>query len=140
MFANCYALTAAPALSSENLASNCYEGMFWNCQFETAPALPATTLAPYCYKTMFMGNPNLTAAPDLPAATLVSECYNEMFAYCTKLSSVKCLATDISAYNCTKNWLQTVKSSGTFIKASSMTSWSRDVNGIPSGWTVNDAS
>jgi hypothetical protein len=140
MFANCYALTAAPALSSENLASNCYEGMFWNCQFETAPALPATTLAPYCYKTMFMGNPNLTAAPDLPAATLVSECYNEMFAYCTKLSSIKCLATDISAYNCTKNWLQTVKSSGTFIKAPSMTSWSTGVNGIPSGWTVNDAS
>jgi len=77
----------------------------------TAPALPATTLAIFCYRSMFQG--------------------------CTSLNSVTCLATDISASNCTSNWLSGVASTGTFTKAPSMTGWTIDsASGIPTGWTV----
>ena len=61
-----------------------------------------------------------------------------MFSDCTKLNNIKCLATDISASYCTMNWLKDVPSSGTFTKASSMTSWPSGANGIPSGWKVEN--
>ena len=63
-----------------------------------------------------------------------------MFNGCTSLNYIKCLATDISTFNCTSNWVNGVASTGTFVKASSMTSWTTGVKGIPSGWTVQDAS
>ena len=60
-----------------------------------------------------------------------------MFKNCT------CLATDISATDCTFDWLDGVAASGTFTKAASMTGWEtndEDINyGIPIGWTVVDA-
>lgn len=87
---------------------------------------------------MFKGCTNLETAPDLPATTLVGSCYNAMFDGCVKLNSVKCLATSIPLTNCTQNWLNGVAATGTFTKASSMTSWAEGVSGIPSGWTVNN--
>ena len=59
-----------------------------------------------------------------------------MFNGCTNLNSITCLATDISASSCTTNWLKNVAATGTFYKASSMTSWESGVSGIPTGWTV----
>ena len=88
---------------------------------------------------MFQGCTSLTTAPELPATTLKNYCYECMFYVCTKLNYIKCLATDISATDCTKNWVYGVASTGTFAKASSMTSWTTGVNGIPTGWTVIDA-
>ena len=101
--------------------------------------LPATTLSSTCYWGMFFGCTSLTTAPELPAATLVGRCYGEMFEGCTSLSYVKCLATDISATNCTYAWLSSVSSSGTFVKASTMSSWESGASGIPSNWTVQNA-
>ena len=101
--------------------------------------LPATTLEEYCYYSMFSGCTSLTSAPELQATTLTPYCYQNMFRACSSLTAVTCLATDISASNCTRYWLRDASSSGTFTKAASMTSWSRDYNGIPSGWTVQDA-
>ena len=90
---------------------------------------------------MFYGCTSLTTAPELPATTLAEYCYNYMFIDCTNLNYIKCLATDISASNCTNNWVYGVQTtSGTFIKNSSMSSWTTGVNGIPSNWTVQDAS
>ena len=43
--------------------------------------------------------------------------------------------TDISANDCTTDWLSETSSSGTFTKAQG-TSWSSGGNGIPNGWTV----
>ena len=61
-----------------------------------------------------------------------------MFQGCTSLKSVTCLATDISAINCTKYWLKGVAASGTFTKAAS-TNWpTNSSSGIPSGWTRVD--
>ena len=101
--------------------------------------LPATTLAEYCYQEMFYNCTSLTTAPELPATTLTYACYYCMFNSCTSLNYIKCLATDISAIDCRTSWVGNVASTGTFVKASSMTSWTTDENGIPTGWTVQDA-
>ena len=115
--------------------------MFSLCSnLTTAPALPATTLADGCYEAMFFRCSSLTTAPVLPAETLVDFCYYGMFQYCEKLNSVTCLATDIGATDCTRDWLKSVAASGTFTKAASA-DWNGMIgdNGIPSGWNVVDA-
>ena len=116
--------------------------MFYNCRaLTTAPELPATTLAESCYSSMFMFCSSLTTAPSLPATTLAVYCYGYMFQYCTSLNYIKCLATSITATDCTTNWVDGVAPTGTFVKADGMSNWPIDsVNGIPPGWTVQNAS
>ena len=140
MFDGCTGLTTAPILPATTLATHCYEEMFYACtSLVNAPALPATTLADYCYYRMFISCISLTTAPALPATTLASSCYQSMFDGCTSLTSITCLATDISAKDCTNNWVSYVASTGTFTKASSMTSWTTGLDGIPEGWTIQNA-
>ena len=138
MFKGCTGLTTAPELPATTLATNCYREMFSGCKsLTTAPSvLPATKLANYCYQNMFSGCTGLTTAPELPATKLAGSCYRQMFYGCTKLNYIKCLATDISAPRCTSSWITNVASSGTFVKAASMTSWTTGSSGIPTGWTV----
>ena len=142
MFYRCASLTTAPELPATTLTLSCYASMFRYCtSLTTAPELPATELANLCYSNMFYGCSNLTTAPELPATTLVNRCYDSMFHDCTSLNYIKCLATDISAYECTKFWVYGISNqSGTFIKNANMTSWTRGNDGIPNGWTVQDAS
>ena len=165
MFENCYGLTQAPTLPATTLATNCYSSMFYYCNNLTQPPeLPATNLAEYCYYNMFRSCYGLTqvpvlpattlaegvyanmfyncnklvAAPDLPAPTLATYCYNSMFRGCPKLNSVKCLATDISASDCTKDWLYNAPATGDFYTPVS-TAWLIDNDdGIPTGWTRHD--
>lgn len=99
-------------------------------------SLPAKTLAANCYDSMFSGCTGITKAPKLPALNLVECCYYHMFQGCSALEYVKCLATDVSAGNCTTDWLDAVSATGTFVKTEGMTSWSIGASGIPSGWTV----
>ena len=141
MFGGCTSLTTAPELPATTLAPACYSNMFSGCtSFTTAPELPATTLADSCYASMFNGCTSLTTAPELPATTLALGCYRFMFSGCTNLNYIKCLATDISASNCTNGWVINVQtSSGRFIKDASMTGWTTGTSGIPSNWTVEDA-
>ena len=140
MFEGCTSLTKAPKLPATTLAGSCYSNMFKGCtSLKTAPVLPVTTLATFCYQGMFGDCTSLTVAPELPAMTLVKSCYSFMFAGCTKLNYIKCLATNISASDCTRYWVNGVASTGTFVKTSSMTSWKTGKNGIPSGWTIIDA-
>ena len=138
MFRDCTSLTQAPELPATTLAEHCYQSMFYGCTSLTqAPELPATTLAYYCYYTMFFGCTSLTQAPELPATTLGKSCYDGMFRGCTKLNYVKCLATDISAANCTASWLSGVATTGNFYTPAS-TNWTTGASGIPSGWTRHD--
>ena len=88
---------------------------------------------------MFNGCTSLTEAPELPATTLAQGCYQAMFYNCTNLNYVKCLATDISATNCTNNWLVGVSSTGTFVKDANMASWRTGGSGIPNGWEIQNA-
>ena len=112
----------------------CFYYMFYDCtSLTTVPDLPATTLANYCYAYMFRGCTNLTTAPELPATTLADYCYRSMFYNCTKLNYIKMLATDISATNCLSDWVNSVSSTGTFIKNAAMTSLPTGTSGIPSG-------
>ena len=139
MFYNCTSLTTAPKLPAITLTDSCYESMFFGCtSLTTAPELPATTLTNNCYRDMFCDCTSLTTAPELPATTLVDWCYQYMFRGCSSLNYIKCLATDISARDCTDDWVNGVAASGTFIKRASM-SWRTGFDGIPAGWTVEDA-
>ena len=137
MFFGCTGLTKAPDLPATTLANSCYEHMFYGCiSLTTEPELPATTLASYCYDSMFRGCISLTTAPELPATTLASYCYQYMFYNCSNLNYIKCLATDISATDCTAYWVSGVASTGKFVIAEDATSWSTGTSGIPSGWKL----
>ena len=137
MFNGCTSLATAPVLPATTLKLSCYDSMFYKCtSLATAPELPATTLANYCYSNMFYKCTSLATAPVLPATTLAKSCYYYMLYGCTSLIYIKCLATDISASSSHKNWVSYVAATGTFVKPASMTSWSSDESGIPSGWTV----
>ncbi len=140
MFGDCTSLTEAPQLPATTLASSCYINMFLRCTSLTeTPELPATTLKGWCYDRMFEGCTSLTSAPELPATTLEQSCYYFMFNGCSKLNRIKMLATDISAYNCLNYWVKGVASTGTFVKHKDMTSLSSGEDGIPEGWTVENA-
>ena len=135
MFEDCSSLTTAPTLLATTLATACYDRMFAGCtSLTTAPTLSATTLAIGCYHMMFLDCSSLTTAPTLPATTLTDYCYGHMFFGCTNLSNITCLATDISAYLCTSDWVNGVAASGTFTKASGV-SWTTGDSGIPQNWT-----
>lgn len=142
MFAGCSSLTTVPSnmLPVTNLVEGCYQSMFQGCSsLATAPLLPATTLAEYCYSYMFAWCSSLTTAPELSATTLVDYCFWGIFIDCASLNYIKCLATNISATDCTFNWVNGVASSGTFVKNSSMSSWTTGISGIPSNWSVQNA-
>lgn len=87
---------------------------------------------------MFQGCTNLEEAPIMPLTTLTPSHFARCFQGCSKLDKITMLATDISANNCLYSWVQSVAASGTFVKAASMTTLPTGVNGIPSGWTVED--
>ena len=144
MFYGCRSLTSIPQeLPATTLVDSCYRAMFGECVLLTSVddnyLSKATTMVEACYMNMFIGCPSLVKGPDLVASTLATQCYQGLFNSCTSLNYIKCLATDISATNCTASWVTGVASSGTFVKASSMTSWTRGSRGIPNNWTVTNA-
>ena len=94
----------------------------------------------YDCEFMFENCSNLTTAPELPATTLAEKSYWCMFSGCTLLNEIKCNATDISATDCTEEWLDGVASSGTFYKNANMSSWTTGISGIPSNWTTQNIS
>lgn len=140
MFRYCSSLITAPVISATTLAEACCSTMFYYCtSLQIAPELHAETLAPYCYSQMFKGCTALTTAPILKATTLAVACYQYMFDLCSNLKNITMLATDISATDCLKEWVNGVPSSGgTFTKAAAMKSLPKGKNGIPSSWTVVD--
>lgn len=139
MFSECTSLTDAPSLPAGYAEDGCYGYMFQGCTSLTgAPVISASNLETDCCTCMFKDCTSLTVAPELPAPYLTTRCYYGMFSGCTSLSYVKCLATSSSNSNATSYWLDGVASTGTFVKDSSATFWSRDKHGIPANWTVLD--
>lgn len=144
-FAFCSLFKLSNAVSAKNmilpvltLREASYRAMFSKAPYLIeAPALPATTLAKDCYWYMFEECP-ITEAPELPATTLAQGCYGYMFTKCGSLNYIKCMATNISASACTTSWTNAVAATGTFVKESTMTSWTRGTSGIPNGWTIYD--
>ena len=139
MFLNCTSITITNRLPAMILAPRCYDGMFYSCKsLVQAPELPATTLAWGCYSQMFANCKSLVQAPELPATTLTGYCYYAMFQHCKKLNYVKCLATDTSATDCTRDWLTGVRSKGTFESDNKKYFTVDSPNGIPKGWTITE--
>jgi len=137
MYSACSSLVTAPELPATTLADWCYAGMFaGGCvSLVTAPELPATTLADSCYGWMFHGCVSLITVPALSATTLINGCYQYMFYNCSSLTEIHCDATDISATNCTSNWVQGVAPKGDFY-GKCETDWTvNSPHGIPNGWT-----
>ena len=143
MFEDCTSLATVPSnmLPATSLKSGCYENMFCGCtKLTVAPELPTSgTIPDEAYAEMFARCSNLTTAPVLPATTVRRDSYGGMFANCTKLNYIKCLATSLSQYGSTGRWVINVAANGTFVKAANMTDWSSGDNGIPSGWTIQNA-
>ena len=142
LFGSCIGLLSAEnlVLPATSLTSDCYKEMFRGCTslIKAPKVLPATTLAWHCYSEMFQNCSNLMSAPELPATILEEECYFCMFEGCSQLNEIICLATDLTAENCTRHWLRNVSPTGIFHKKTSMASWTRGDDGIPEGWTVQD--
>ena len=131
------------------LTADCYRAMFAHSSLLTiSPTLPATNLAESCYQYMFDWCESLIKGPDLPAPILVTSCYYGIFHCCSSLNYIKCLATNIFAADCTKQWVGNneghVAESGIFIKDPNMsgwrieTTWNNNLIGIPPGWSVFD--
>ena len=141
-FNGCTSLAEVPSnyLPFTGLSTGCYLGMFGGCSSLTnMPNLPATTLYNSCYSGMCKSCTSLTTAAVLPAQTLTTSCYSGMFSGCTNLSYIKCLATGLTASNALTGWVQGVSATGTFVKNTSVETWPSGVNGIPTGWTVENA-
>lgn len=141
MFEDCTSLTKTPIMAPNTIAANCCYRMFYGCKSITDfnVSLPATTLYDGCYLRMFNDCKELVAAPVLPALTLTYQCYFHMFEGCSKLNYIKAMFTDASASNCLTLWVNSVASSGTFVKNSQSTFNTRGASGIPNNWTIETA-
>ena len=137
-FHGCSKLVNPPELPATTLKPNCYRALFARCtSLVNPPELPATTLADGCYRELFYGCTSLINPPELPAKTLTTSCYQQLFYGCSKLNNVTVYANDISATNCTSNWLSGVASSGIFNNYGSATYTANSPSGIPTGWAEN---
>ena len=97
---NCYerlfwrsTLIEPPKLPMMNLSLSCYDSMFFWCTNLILPdnfTLPATTLANFCYSNMFNSCTGLNIIPSnlLPATTLANSCYFYMFCNCSGLTTI----------------------------------------------------
>jgi len=137
MFSGCTSLITAPELPATTLAKMCYICMFEDCiNLTTAPDLPATILAEECYSNMFYGCTSLVTAPELPATTLAKGCYDELLYGCSNLNYIKALFTTTPNDTYTKDWVNGVAPTGTFVKSKDATWDVTGVNGVPEGWTI----
>lgn len=59
-----------------------------------------------------------------------------MFTYCSKLNYVKAAFTTTPGNSYTRNWLNGVASTGTFVKNPAATWDVTGANGVPNGWTI----
>ena len=124
-------------------ANNAFYGLFAGADKlvnndERLLVLPATTLTEGCYQDMFNGCKGIEKAPVLPAPKLEKNCYQEMFYDCAKLNHVKCLATDIAAEGCTKNWLTNAgtEATGEKVLETLIPMESNSDDGVPTSWTA----
>ena len=137
-FHGCSKLINPPELPAKTLKTNCYRALFARCtSLVKAPKLPATTLTDGCYRELFYGCTSLVNPPELPAKTLTTNCYQQLFYGCSKLNHLTVYANDISATNCTSNWLSGVASEGIFNNYGSATYTANSPSGIPTGWAEN---
>lgn len=148
MFYGCTSLAKAPVtlgIFNTDRSTHC-QYMFGGCtSLVKAPDLHMGVTPSQCCIHMFDGCTNLEKSPLLDVETISGGAFAEMFSGCTSLSYIVCLATgvlrwDQDRYLSTNNWTKGVSAIGTFVKSPDMDDWTWGTSGIPSGWTVIDAS
>ena len=141
MFSGCTSLTDAPVINFSGSSSACCYQMFFNCTSLTGvqETLSAKTAADHAYFSMFYNCSGLTRAPEILASGASDYCFSWMFYHCSNLSYIKCLVeTPYTSNGFLHSWVDGVAATGTFIKSPNR-SWTTGTGGIPSGWTVEDA-
>ena len=123
---------------AESVPDWCYYHMFdTNLHLTNMPELPYTVLGEHCYEQMFRDCTSLNSVTDLPAETLTEGCYKQMFENCTGINEVHCNATNITAIDCTYNWLNNVANTGTFYRNEENEDWLvNNPSGVPVNWTL----
>lgn len=146
MFAGCDALVTAPQIHARTLAStgdsHCMR-MFKDCgNLVNQPgALRPKNVYTNSYNEMFLNCYALEEAPVIYADDINSSgALNSMFKNCGNLEYVKAMFTTEPGSYCTADWMSGVAQTGVFVK-NPEASWDvRGVNGVPTGWTIQDAS
>ena len=135
LFRGCGALTTAPELPADRMATECYFRMFSECSnLVSVSSLPAVNLAKGCYHGMFDGCLHLNSIIELPASVLVDECYVAMFSSCMSLQEIKLGYVGIFNDLYFTDWVANVSPVGTLhYKGTDRT---EGASAIPSGWTV----
>lgn len=133
----------------DNTYEGCFSSMFEYCSLITTPpqitySRDTTRYGQYQY--MFRNCSALTTAPEFPESTITKKALISTFMNCTALGRITVHFTQWTDYKTyssssqfnTSSWTYNVKSTGTFTKPSALASTPRDVNHIPSGWTIVD--
>ena len=140
-------ISAEDLILPEASCNNCFESMFWGSKnmikgpkfiYVTDTEQSGNNIN--CCYNMFKDCILLEEAPELPSDYIPALGYTDMFNGCTNLRYIKCLATRAASSNIT-DWVNGVQTrSGLFIKATNSINWTTGVNGIPTNWTVVEAS
>lgn len=144
MFADCSSLMVAPELPATTLGPWSYAYMFSGCLAlqtppHSLPALFTSANSPYVYCGMFMKCTSLTYSPVIETRMVFQREFEKMFTDCQVLSTVTCLTEDDITGVQSGDWLLGVADNGTFVKSPNATNWASGPNGIPVGWSVQDA-
>lgn len=142
------AIAKMPDLPAKKLETGCYRYMFSQCTNLTGKInLSATILANDCYQFMFyVASAGTVNTPEVFIAgpKLKDFSFEHMLNSCKSVNKIICLATDISAEACTASFTANLSAGGLFVKHPDMPvgvagGWARNINGIPSNWTYEDA-
>ena len=138
MFYYCTSLTTAAAINSLTVGNHGCNTMYYGCVnlVEAQDILPMFISGASCYYSMFALCSSLKKAPVLPQEILRISCYSQMFYKCSSLNYIKAMTTTPLDGSYSKEWVNGVASTGTFIKNKNATWNNTGVSGIPSGWTV----
>lgn len=153
MFEDCSSLVSAPALPATKVYMYSYSFMFAGCtSLVNPPDMGMTSFAndaAGACMNMFSNCPSLVRSPHLKPLELYSYngygCYSNMFTDCSSLTRIDCDAVSLmpsssgsTLADATGYWVNGVSATGTFYKNSNAT-WTTGDDGIPTGWTVVDA-
>lgn len=135
----CYGDDFETHTAAKNTGGYNYVGMFEGTRVTDASnlILPNTLYADDL-KYLFVNCTLLTTAPTIDVDTTTNKCLQAMFSGCTNLNYIKCLVKHNTGTNATTDWVLGVAATGTFVKDPN-TAWTSGTNGIPTGWTVQDA-
>lgn len=151
MFANCTGLTKTGNVSWINTANDCCEYMFSNCTSLTDISgsifSDNINLTNACYSRMFENCTNITSVT-ISKKTLPDSadgCFAGLFSGCSKLSEIVYYCNKLgentnTGINHTYQWVQNVRSRGTWYNANQQNFTKMSVSDIPNGWLIKEGS